>query len=58
MAADKSKFKRQAVVHLGNIGQAGDFFTDAIPLKEINKILSKIIVNTVNTVNTADLQHV
>ena len=45
LAADKSKFGRQAMVRLGNIGQADDFFTDAIPPKEINEILKENNVN-------------
>ncbi|MBA6337373.1 DeoR/GlpR family transcriptional regulator [Colwellia sp. BRX8-7] len=40
LAADHSKFGRNAMVRLGNINQADHFFTDAPPPDEIQKILS------------------
>jgi DeoR family glycerol-3-phosphate regulon repressor len=39
LAADHSKFGRNAMVRLGNISQADHFFTDAIPPAEIQQIL-------------------
>ncbi len=39
LAADQSKFGRNAMVRLGNISQADHFFTDATPPEEIQKIL-------------------
>ncbi|TWX59468.1 DeoR/GlpR family transcriptional regulator [Colwellia hornerae] len=39
LAADHSKFGRNAMVRLGNINQADHFFTDALPPEEIQKIL-------------------
>ncbi|MFT5757429.1 MAG: DeoR family glycerol-3-phosphate regulon repressor [Alteromonadaceae bacterium] len=39
LAADHSKFGRNAMVRLGNINQADHFFTDAMPPEEIQKIL-------------------
>ncbi len=39
LAADHSKFGRNAMVRLGNIGQADHFFTDIQPPEDINAIL-------------------
>jgi DeoR family glycerol-3-phosphate regulon repressor len=39
LAADQSKFGRNAMVRLGNISQVDHFFTDAIPPAEIKQIL-------------------
>ncbi len=39
LAADHSKFGRNAMVRLGNIDQANHFFTDALPPTEIQQIL-------------------
>jgi|TARA_R110002060_G_scaffold71863_1_gene80495 DeoR family glycerol-3-phosphate regulon repressor len=39
LAADHSKFGRNAMVRLGNIDQANHFFTDALPPAEIQQIL-------------------
>jgi len=39
LAADHSKFGRNAMVRLGNINQANHFFTDAKPPAEIQQIL-------------------
>lgn len=39
LAADHSKFGRNAMVRLGNINQANHFFTDAQPPAEIKQIL-------------------
>jgi DeoR family glycerol-3-phosphate regulon repressor len=40
LAADNSKFGRNAMVRLGNISQADHFFTDATPPAEIQQILT------------------
>jgi DeoR family glycerol-3-phosphate regulon repressor len=40
LAADNSKFGRNAMVRLGNINQADHFFTDATPPVEIQQILT------------------
>jgi DeoR family glycerol-3-phosphate regulon repressor len=40
LAADQSKFGRNAMVRLGNISQADHFFTDATPPEEIQQILT------------------
>lgn len=45
LAADHSKFGRNAMVRLGNISQADYFFTDATPPAEITKILADHEVN-------------
>jgi DeoR family glycerol-3-phosphate regulon repressor len=39
LAADHSKFGRNAMVRLGNISQANHFFTNAPPPTEIQQIL-------------------
>ena len=39
LAADQSKFGRNAMVRLGNINQVNHFFTDATPPTEIKQIL-------------------
>jgi DeoR family glycerol-3-phosphate regulon repressor len=39
LAADQSKFGRNAMVRLGNISQVDHFFTDATPPDEIKQIL-------------------
>jgi len=41
LAADHSKFGRNAMVRLGNINQANHFFTDATPPDEIQQILEE-----------------
>lgn len=41
LAADHSKFGRNAMVRLGNISQANHFFTDAPPPAEIEPILTQ-----------------
>lgn len=41
LAADHSKFGRNAMVRLGNINQANHFFTDANPPAEIQQILEE-----------------
>lgn len=41
LAADYSKFGRNAMVRLGNINQANHFFTDATPPAEIQQILEE-----------------
>lgn len=41
LAADHSKFGRNAMVRLGNIDQANHFFTDANPPAEIQQILEE-----------------
>ncbi len=41
LAADHSKFGRNAMVRLGNINQANHFFTDATPPAEIQQILEE-----------------
>lgn len=41
LAADHSKFGRNAMVRLGNINQANHFFTDAIPPSNIQKIITE-----------------
>ena len=45
LAADHSKFGRNAMVRLGNISQANHFFTDANPPAEIQQILLEHNVN-------------
>jgi DeoR family glycerol-3-phosphate regulon repressor len=40
LAADHSKFGRNAMVRLGNITQANHFFTDQTPPKELQKIIA------------------
>ena len=49
LAADHSKFGRNAMVRLGNINQANHFFTDAPPPSEIQHILDehKVILHLV-----------
>lgn len=41
LAADHSKFSRNALVRLGNIGQIDEFFTDKMPPEEIVQILDQ-----------------
>ncbi|KGK01055.1 DeoR/GlpR family transcriptional regulator [Thalassotalea sp. ND16A] len=45
LAADHTKFGRNAMVRLGNINQANHFFTDATPPSEIQQILLEHNVN-------------
>lgn len=51
LAADHSKFGRNAMVRLGNIGQADHLFTDARPPEKIRKLLE---VNGVEVHTTGD----
>ena len=45
LATDHSKFGRNAMIRLGNIGQADQLFTDTSPPEEIMAALDEYQVN-------------
>lgn len=45
LAADHSKFNRNALVRLGNISQIDDFFTDKTPPDQVAKIIKQENIN-------------